>query len=107
MKSFKALSIVICFPLIIITLFILRFYEQDYRFNSAKLFVDQCIDSGKYDWTLGCLDPNQSNYLIVESTYATIRNNLIENSGLLILFIPLIIIFGAIITRSTLKKDNK
>ncbi len=107
MKSFKALLIVICFPLVIITLFTLWFYEQDYRFNSAKLFVDQCIDSGKYDWTLGCLDPNQSNYLIVESTYATIRNNLIENSGLLILFILLIIVFGAIIARSTLKKDNK
>ena len=107
MKSFKVLSLTITFLLIIMTVLVIRINEKDYKFNSAKLFVDQCIDSGKYDWTLGCLDPNQNNYLIVESTYATIRNNLIENSGLLILFIPLIIIFGAIITRSTLKKDNK
>ena len=107
MKSFKVLSLTITFLLIIMTVLVIRINEKDYKFNSAKLFVDQCIDSGKYDWTLGCLDPNQNNYLIVESTYATIRNNLIENSGLLILFIPLIIVVGATIARSKLKKDNK
>ncbi len=107
MKSFKVLSLTITFLLIIVTVLVIWINEKDYKFNSAKLFVDQCIDSGKYDWTLGCLDPNQNNYLIVESTYATIRNNLIEYSGPLIIFIVLIIFIGAIISRRKLNKNHE